>query len=370
MLKEVFTKKNLSLKDGEKLGIYGTGLAGKEVFEALDRMRVGVDFFLDGDPAKTGLDFCGKEIRDIVVIPKDSIILIAANPIYRIHERLEQAGIKQWEYVDPVYLHLYSEGVTEKEVTMILKENETKIYQVYKMLSDEKSKKVFASVLKHRVKHDLSLINEIYDENQYFGNDIIPVVSGNFVDCGAYIGDTLRRFLKQDIWKSKDKSSIYVGGGINYHYYALEAEKQNYETIVRFCEENAIGNVTIHNIAVCDKETQFSFLPDENDKKVGGKLSDSESDSSVLIQGNSIDNILGEINIDMITMDIEGAEIQALYGARQCITRSHPKLAISAYHAIEHLWEIPLLIKELNPDYQIFYRHHCWNMCDTVCYAL
>ncbi len=48
----------------------------------------------------------------------------------------------------------------------------------------------------------------------------------------------------------------------------------------------------------------------------------------------------------------------------------HPKLAISAYHSIEHLWEIPLLIKEINLGYHLFYRHHRWNMHDTVCYAI
>lgn len=89
----------------------------------------------------------------------------------------------------------------------------------------------------------------------------------------------------------------------------------------------------------------------------------------VRINADSIDNIMGDKRIDFISMDIEGSEIKALEGARKCIQRWKPTLAVSAYHQLEHLWEIPLLIKEMNCDYDIYFAHHCWNMDDTVCYA-
>lgn len=69
----------------------------------------------------------------------------------------------------------------------------------------------------------------------------------------------------------------------------------------------------------------------------------------IAIQSDLIDNIFYDTKLDMITMDIEGAEIHAIYGARKSIMKGNPKLAISAYHKIEHLWEIPLLIMEINP---------------------
>ena len=114
----------------------------------------------------------------------------------------------------------------------------------------------------------------------------------------------------------------------------------------------------------------MSFEKDGNDKKVAGKVADLPNADFAQIQGDLIDNILYDVRVDMITMDIEGAEVKGLNGARKCITTWHPQLAISAYHTIEHLWEIPLLIKELNPEYKIYYRHHQWNMHDTVCYAV
>ena len=79
---------------------------------------------------------------------------------------------------------------------------------------------------------------------------------------------------------------------------------------------------------------------------VGNKNQDA---CGIAIQSDLIDNIFYDTKLDMITMDIEGAEIHAIYGARKSIMKGNPKLAISAYHKIEHLWEIPLLIMEINP---------------------
>ena len=69
-------------------------------------------------------------------------------------------------------------------------------------------------------------------------------------------------------------------------------------------------------------------------------------------------------------MDREGSEMSALRGAKKCISSSHPRLAICLYHKPEDIWEIPLYIKNLNPDYKIYIRHHTDLMNETVCYAV
>lgn len=225
------------------IGIYGTGLAGKAVFEALDRMNIPVAFFLDGDNNKVGLTFCNRECVDLNKIPKNCDILIAANPKYGIHHRLESANIKSWKYVDPEFLRLYSKGYTEQKINSILQDNTDKIHRVYDELADEKSKLVFESILRHRKEHNLGLLNNICDENQYFGNDIIGLPEKNFVDCGAFTGDTLKRFLNKT-----------TGG---YHYYAFEADEKNSDAIVTFCKNNKIKDVDIFNIAVCEKNRHY-----------------------------------------------------------------------------------------------------------------
>ena len=55
-------------------------------------------------------------------------------------------------------------------------------------------------------------------------------------------------------------------------------------------------------------------------------------------------------------MDIEGAELDALAGARRSIQTHRPILSICVYHKQDDLWRIPLFINALAEDYRLFLR--------------
>jgi FkbM family methyltransferase len=78
----------------------------------------------------------------------------------------------------------------------------------------------------------------------------------------------------------------------------------------------------------------------------------------------------GIARIDFVKMDIEGAELDALAGARDRLSRQRPRLAISAYHAPEHLWEIPRAIRTANPGYRLHFGHHMPVRWESVFYAV
>ena len=69
-------------------------------------------------------------------------------------------------------------------------------------------------------------------------------------------------------------------------------------------------------------------------------------------------------------MDIEGAEIDAIEGGIRVIRKESPVLAVCAYHAQDHLWNIPIAIHRINPQYALFLRPHMTECWDTVCYAI
>jgi FkbM family methyltransferase len=73
--------------------------------------------------------------------------------------------------------------------------------------------------------------------------------------------------------------------------------------------------------------------------------------------------------VDFIKMDIEGAEPNALQGARKTIRKFKPKLAISLYHSLSDFANIPLLVKELNKEYKLYLGHFQVNAGETVLFA-
>jgi predicted transposase YdaD len=68
-------------------------------------------------------------------------------------------------------------------------------------------------------------------------------------------------------------------------------------------------------------------------------------------------------------MDIEGAEMEAIKGGADTILSRSPKLALSVYHKTRDLYEIPLLVHQLNPSYRLYLRHFGNYFDDTLLLA-
>jgi len=73
--------------------------------------------------------------------------------------------------------------------------------------------------------------------------------------------------------------------------------------------------------------------------------------------------------VDFIKMDIEGAELAALEGAVDTMTRYRPKLAISLYHRPEDFVTIPRYLSTMLPDYDFHLEHYTIHQEETVLYG-
>lgn len=132
------------------------------------------DLFADSDVQRHGDLIDGKKIVGIEEIPKTALVIIAANVKYNIHVMLEEQAI-EYMYLDPVFFASWNPQI---DIGEILKENRREIDYVYELLSDEHSKKIFKNVLMHRLVHDIKLIWDVYEPNQYFANGIVKKAKG------------------------------------------------------------------------------------------------------------------------------------------------------------------------------------------------
>jgi FkbM family methyltransferase len=184
----------------------------------------------------------------------------------------------------------------------------------------------------------------------YFPDWITRQDNEHYVDCGAADGDTVKLF------KSKWKKYRTIT--------AFEPDNQNFKKLIH-CE-----GADVHHVGVSDRNGVVRF-------EHAGDYS-SHIDKTLPVTVDAAEECAWVVKLDdykmdaptYIKMDIEGAELTALWGARRIIKEHMPVLAICAYHTSDHLWEIPLLIHAIQPGYRIFLRRYAEGAFELVFYAV
>lgn len=225
------------------------------------------------------------------------------------------------------------------------------IREARSILADEASVKIFDALLEKRKAciYDCTDIRSAYP--QYLEMDLVPFGRDEIiVDCGAFLGDGLRAFKERlHSWKM---------------FYCFEPDADNFRVLQKTCK--SYENTAAHHAAVGDRDGTACFSVGAN---AGGEMQQGAGGVGQMIEVCRLDSLtLPEVTY--ITADIEGAEMAMLRGARQTIERCCPKLAVCVYHKAADLWEIPLWLKAVQPQYEIYLRHYGETAVDTVAYAL
>jgi FkbM family methyltransferase len=228
------------------------------------------------------------------------------------------------------------------------------IEKARQLLKDDASCELYSNIIEYRMTGDYSVLPQPDFENQYFSRDVpkwkMPL---RLVDCGAYDGDTLQAF-------------IHTGVPIE-AVVAFEPDDVNFTKLSRFVSSHAreIPDTTLYPCGVYVSTTRLSF-------ETGlGEASIISNKPGSVVQCVALDDVIPTFAPNLIKMDIEGAEYDALLGARQTINKSLPGLAISIYHRPEHLWQIPLLVEDIAPKkYDFYIRSHAGSSFDTVLYCI
>lgn len=194
----------------------------------------------------------------------------------------------------------------------------------------------------------------LYDA-QYFDADIMrPMDKEVFIDGGAYDLNTTRLFHE---WCSGRYKKIF----------AFEPDKINFELCRKKLAEKPLEKLELLNKGCWNREDMLCFSATGGQ---GSKIIGEERGNVVRIETAAIDDIVGDSAVTFIKLDVEGAELRALEGAKECIMRYHPRLAVCLYHKLEDIIEIPAYILSLSDEYQLYIRHYQMSANETVLYAV
>ena len=345
--------------------IYGAGNMGKDVFRVLTERGIPVIGFLDrnaqGDDAWNGVPILQPDDDRIPSEDrKQSGVIIAIHnrnvEIPPIVEGLCSLGygrvITLIELYDWVGKELGNRfWLTSRAYYASL---EPFISAAFNLWGDETSKVLYAAIIKFRLTGDYTVLPAPDREHQYYPPDLpawkTPL---RFVDCGAFGGDTLVNLINEGI----PIESVA----------AFEPDETNFGKLAKFVRSNkTLKDVALWPCGVYSAAKQMRFNAGK------GEASMLSSEGDIVVQCVSLDEAIPNFAPTLIKMDIEGAEYDALLGARQTIARYKPGLAISLYHRPEHIWQIPILLERLcgtGGGYRFYLRLHAFSGFELILYA-
>lgn len=137
---------------------------------------------------------------------------------------------------------------------------------------------------------------------------------------------------------------------------AIEPAPENLECLRRnLASEVPRGPVVIYPKGVWDREDYLTLSQVPSNSAADCILAERTA-SGVRVPLTTIDNLVAELpleRVDLIKMDIEGAERRALAGARKTLARHRPRLAIAAYHQPDDADNISAAVRSARGDYRV-----------------
>jgi len=349
-----------------KIVLFGAGGMGRRALAGLRRVGISPLCFADNNPGSQG-----REIEGIPVLsPAEAANRFATSAVFvitvwstfskdRMQDRVKQlrdlgcqrvvpAGIVFWKYPEE-FLPFFPMDLPHKVLPY-----SSEIRAALDLFEEPTSREEFIAQLRFRLMMDFDRMGSPKGADAYFQTGLFEMRPQEvFVDCGAFDGDTISDFLR-------------IQGASFREIVAFEPDQVNLKKLeerLGKMEREFRERITVLPYALGAQRGIVVFPSVGSDQSKIGEGTES-------VQLVTLDESVEQKCPSFIKFDIEGAELDALAGAKRTIERHRPILAVSAYHQQSHLWQIPILLAKACSDYKFYLRPHGAEGWDLVCYAV
>lgn len=322
-------------KEKRPIVVYGMGNGADKLLLRFSERNIEVADFFASDGFVRGHSFHGKRVLSFSEIKekyKDFHIVLSFASNRAEVLSLLYAIDGEYDMTMPD-LPVVGEDTFTKE---FYNAHEKEIKEAYDLLSDEKSRRLFGTVLFYKLSGKIKYLRECLSTPgecySLFRFDLVRTA----IDAGAYNGDTVEEML-----------------GINpkiSHIVAIEPDKRNFKKLLD--KATLLPSLRPINAAVADKEGIAEFSASGNRNSTLNEGSYKKKVECVPL----ITVDLLSLTPDYIKYDVEGAEAAAIIGSAETIRRSRPYLTVSLYHRNEDIFALPLLSSRLAEDYRFYLK--------------
>lgn len=318
--------------------MWGVGSLAYNVKRLLERNGIKLACcMVDGTVNKEEYEGIPIYSRDVVVEKYPEFALVFGHSYYEEREEIQEKcpAVKRcYCLVNICY------GQWERMKYSFVKEHAKEYRDSMLLLEDGLSKECLLSYLNCKLTEDVGYLFPCMREKaSYFRNPFYAVTAEeDFVDVGAYTGDTLEEFLNATSGKYS-------------HVYAFEPEKEAYTELAEFVEKRSLDNISLYGCGCWKESTVLCFSENEESSGI------TEKDSSVTISVVALDEILKGKKLTLIKINFLDGVYETLEGAKQILCEQKPKLVMTVGFDEWALIRIPQLIRRLNPEYKLYLRY-------------
>jgi len=335
------------------IAIYGAGFVGQWASQYLQSIGAKINFFIDRDPHKSG-----STVADIpVVLPTDRIVSSASSIFIAARHAVKAASAAM-------------AGNSAKLISFdgyYVVKNYGRLANVRDhFFQDERSVEVFNALLISMLTGSVRSCRAVMEKDMYFA---IPEFAGTFdeifVDAGAFVGDTVERFIWENLGTFK-------------HIYAFEPGINQFSSlqkrVLRLSEEWAFkqDSISLVKAGLSSKKGRMACTFIEDSPLRHGLVENDNAsvmDESMSSEVYALDDYLNGKEVTFIKADVEGMEMELLRGAQHTIRQFKPKMALCVYHYPSDLFEVAEYVRQLVPEYQFCLRQHAPIFGDFVLYC-
>lgn len=335
-IKETESSWDILKNTGLPIFIYGMGDGAVKILKIFEEKKIPAAGFFASDEFVRGHSFMGHTVHSLSKVEKyvdEFIIVLAFGAGYpELYDKINHIASKHTLIAPDVPVYgggLFDLGFCEK--------NCDKLNAVYEMLADETSRKTYADVINFKISGDIRYLNRCTSDTDEIYKGLIDLRNvREYIDMGAYNGDTVQEFL------------AFSGGNYD-RIYALEPDASNFKKLKKNTRD--ISGIQIYNAAAWSENTTLQFSALNGRRATLTPLNGRKYIDVQAVTGDSLTE-----NADFIKIDVEGAEHNALLGCRRSIEKG-ASLAVSLYHRNEDMYDIPLLVHNINPRLKLYVRH-------------
>ena len=313
--------------------IYGTGDAAERLFYMLKERGIRTMAFSSSTSFIRDRSFLGYKVLPLErvkeIFGSDIVLLLGFGSHDKdVIDQIIELSKEYDLYIPDLLLNGEKEAVTEES---LIRER-TRIEWAYSLLSDPFSRDVFSSTLEYRITGSIEPLLRVGKEEEENWNLLDLNKDDVFFDGGAYNGDTISLFINK-------------AGGYK-EIYGVEPTPLSFRRMKERIGEKE--GINLYNAALGEEDREVSFSTGH------GRGNKVQSGRGTKVR--SIDSILNGRRVDVIKLDIEGEEENALEGAKESIKKHRPRILLSAYHKSDDYWRLLEKVWSIRDDYKVYMR--------------